>query len=1156
MAEMEASMLWYRGLSPRGRRTRNGSEHERKAIVLLKSSLKTNAFALFKVYRSLPEPAVRSTKSFDSARNWIDPLSMNEELALGFILSGDDSSDGESKPTSKRLESKSDNSSHQGRYHEAKSRHTVPPQRYHIVNTDQDADDAVSDRSWPSSEEDGTPDTTESPDSMKDLSAVAYEVESGLKPTSMSVTKNVRRSMENLVAVDCAVGPNLDLATGDVPRLLLNDSPMNMHISIDESLNRSGAAAKIVQAAQEHHSPTPDCSAPEIFKEPATELITVSLGSSASATPTKFAQEAVLPPEDPLELPKIAHQVDESSTSPSETLASATAVQLAQDATSRPSETPAPAMQVELRPVDEGPTAIEYSVKTGLMSASAARRLRYRSVRDRLHKAKLPIERRDSSGMTTQVNRKPSVPASGAVRPSHSGSMTYYEYIETRQSHDEASNGIETQKGTSAQTGLKSPENLVQPRITRSRTAATKSGPHIVTQLVSSSPNDHNALNGSPGSNVPSLPRRPMRKISHDMGDPRPLLYQAAQKPDGIKLNDITGSSPTKEGNAIRPKTPPRPMSRPCLKAGESSLPSDSQQPKERNCIFNGASPQSSINSADHVVPRATSDSPVDGRHGKLQAEQTVEHGKSVNQRNPLMESRNRSPPKAEAVQPTDESSRANPRNIAKEAHSGRATGIKPVVEYYGRPESVSDPEIDVDKWRIQLIVRYWNSVQWGEAECYLGGHLESLIEKGDLESARRVRHLLGVAASLQGNFTRAIQQFLSVLRTPITDVSAFDEGDCIAAYWLADTYALLNRRTEALVAYCIAERGALFTYWNDRAPWRWIELEQDAVRMGLPMSHFKIHYAEIAEGFSFVDSNSILDPAMLSRQTIRLLLETRPRLPENMPESGIVLRPDKGKAALRAESTHLPLYPSNYSHLLHISSDSLTAVHNPATWPARFDPYFCMANVKRRFMGGEVNICEVFRSHGEARVPVISPFAINKLDFTISRDLNWLVQTIRQGLNTFGFFWSEVVNEKGTWFRCRYSLLQVGVATYHYFSLRLWRTTLGTGYGVEICSEDVVSARILKRDYEHPKGVHHKERQRLRKMLKQYLDEAATRGPDSQLPTPTPASATRPSESQTEVGRLSSEPQRATASSETSALLPQASRRMSRMISHVRGTS
>ena len=89
---------------------------------------------------------------------------------------------------------------------------------------------------------------------------------------------------------------------------------------------------------------------------------------------------------------------------------------------------------------------------------------------------------------------------------------------------------------------------------------------------------------------------------------------------------------------------------------------------------------------------------------------------------------------------------------------------------------------------------------------------------------------------------------------------------------------------------------------------------------------------------------------------------------------------------------------------------------------------------------------------------------------------------------------WSEVANVDGTWFIVRYSFIQSRIATTHYFSIGLFKQSLKlrSAYGVEICPDGICSARIIQTDFEHQKGVHISEPKRIRKLIREYLDNAA----------------------------------------------------------------
>ena len=184
----------------------------------------------------------------------------------------------------------------------------------------------------------------------------------------------------------------------------------------------------------------------------------------------------------------------------------------------------------------------------------------------------------------------------------------------------------------------------------------------------------------------------------------------------------------------------------------------------------------------------------------------------------------------------------------------------------------------DLTTERINHIVHFWNNGAWDQAGAYLKAYLEVLVEQNDLARIRRARHLLGVCASFKGHWAAAIPHFLSVLQTPISDESDIDDGDCAAGYWLGDTYSMLNQRTEALLAYCVAERSSMFR--DIRAP-RIVECvvaEQEAVQLGGSRAEVAARWAKETASDTAGDAQSVLDPSAISRAVARSLLEYEPR--------------------------------------------------------------------------------------------------------------------------------------------------------------------------------------------------------------------------------------------------------------------------------------
>ena len=419
---------------------------------------------------------------------------------------------------------------------------------------------------------------------------------------------------------------------------------------------------------------------------------------------------------------------------------------------------------------------------------------------------------------------------------------------------------------------------------------------------------------------------------------------------------------------------------------------------------------------------------------------------------------------------------------------------------FYG-PGIDSTSDTQLERERISHIIHFWNDGSWDQAEAYLSDYLTVLMQGLDLARARRVRHLLGVCVSFKGEWLRAIPLFLFVLRAPIRDIADIDDGDCAAAYWLGDIYSLLNRRTEALLAYCIAERSSLFNDAMHPALGELITSEQEAVQLGQPKTDSSTRLAQV---FSVSAANSILDPSVVNTATAMKLFEnnagkvrrevTAPgmepfmfKLNQNTARSQALFKLDNDRAN--------PWTERFFRMKLN------TAHFEPNTpWPMMYDPGFNMANVQRgRLLAYECDLLAVYTTNLEAKIPKSGPLGLGRMDCFTCSDLTWLIRTIRECLKVLEMEFSEVANVEGTWFVVRYTVyMQNKVATTHYFSIALFKQTLRNGYGAEICPDGICSARIGRTNIDHDKGVHISESKRIKRLVRDYLDEAAKQRPKS----------------------------------------------------------
>lgn len=413
-------------------------------------------------------------------------------------------------------------------------------------------------------------------------------------------------------------------------------------------------------------------------------------------------------------------------------------------------------------------------------------------------------------------------------------------------------------------------------------------------------------------------------------------------------------------------------------------------------------------------------------------------------------------------------------------------------IEDLNLSEDEISNDADLDAEHVDHIVHFWNRCAWDQAESYLTGYLEHLLERNSLDRVRRVRHLLGVCASFRGQWEKALPFFLAVLRTPISDTSDFDDGDCAAAYWLGDTYSLLNRRTEALLSYRIAEHSTLFA---DSAQVRFgecISTEQEAVQLDTSLADVKAQWARESTNMNESEPQSILDLRIVTATAANRLFDEPRKAWSNASTSDAPFQLDANKPRMQIfyPSSRFSQFSNNPRHKIAASQFEPTK-----SWPMMYDPFLSIANVRQgRLLLHESDLIAVFNSNAAARVPKAGPANIGKMESFASPNLTWLITTLRDCLKMLDMEWSEVSNVKGSWFVVRHSFIQDHFATTHYFSISILKHALmfRSGYGVEICPDGICASRILRHDLEHHKGVHVAESKRVKKLIREYLDNAA----------------------------------------------------------------
>jgi hypothetical protein len=394
----------------------------------------------------------------------------------------------------------------------------------------------------------------------------------------------------------------------------------------------------------------------------------------------------------------------------------------------------------------------------------------------------------------------------------------------------------------------------------------------------------------------------------------------------------------------------------------------------------------------------------------------------------------------------------------------------------HGNNETI-DSELDNEI--IGAIVSSWNTGQWEQAKHNIDILASRHSEYRNSQLSRRLEHLLGVIASVNAELEIALAHFLAVFPVMIEKVGQLDVGHCAAAYWMGDIYAVLNRKTEAILAYSVAAKTPL----AKDATWTPLQqqliLERDACRSGDVKTGINISVSHDPKDDEKA-ANTILDPKIIARDVARTIMQA-----DNQPANRepCKLDPNRSRAMVLHDTGIMPgSWQEN--HKLEIDA---TAFEPPQPWPLPFDPFFVLETVRlHRLSTPESDLLRSGLSAG--KIPKKS-----RLGFSC-QDLRWLIVTLRSCLTKLEIEWSEVIIDHGPKFLARYKVAGDGIATSHFFSIPIYRLSFRPGYGVEICSDGIFSSRIQNVEPKTEKGVHGEEVKRVKKMIKEALEMAAKR--------------------------------------------------------------
>jgi hypothetical protein len=385
-------------------------------------------------------------------------------------------------------------------------------------------------------------------------------------------------------------------------------------------------------------------------------------------------------------------------------------------------------------------------------------------------------------------------------------------------------------------------------------------------------------------------------------------------------------------------------------------------------------------------------------------------------------------------------------------------------------------------------IISSWNAGLWDQAKHNVELQLSRVSEYKDDRLTRRLHHMLGAIASLKGEPEQALVHFTSVFSSPVEEASQLDPGHCAAAYWMGDVYALLNRRTEALLAYSIAARSPQLQDAKLLQMDQQVFAEKESCRGGETKTGVNIDWDDVQDDDKPNPADSILDPNILARDVARMMIQA-----DTQPVSSTCKLDPNRSRAMAFHDLGLQSGSWQDKHALLLGAKALD-VSGP--WPFPFDPFFVLENVRlHRLSAPEIDLLQ--NGLSATKIPKKSRLSFN------CPDLRWLILTLRKCLTRLEMAWSEVMVEQSPRFIVRYASLEAGVAKTHFFSVPIYRLSFRPGYGVDICSDGISSSRIKGVVPKAERGVHCDEVKRVKKMVREFLEAAAKRHEATESRTP-----------------------------------------------------
>jgi hypothetical protein len=378
--------------------------------------------------------------------------------------------------------------------------------------------------------------------------------------------------------------------------------------------------------------------------------------------------------------------------------------------------------------------------------------------------------------------------------------------------------------------------------------------------------------------------------------------------------------------------------------------------------------------------------------------------------------------------------------------------------------------------WNAQRITHHWNAREWSQARENLEAQL-ACVQRGEVVDVsgfpqqpdeRIIKHLLGVCQSFSGDFLKAGSWFQDILSGHNINQLALDDGDIAAARWLGETCILTNQVLNANLAWALAYYGIIVKHPPH------IPGNKDHQRMldDLRLLHERTGGLNALKN-AFTNSNrdaSTILPNMagtIKFQVVTTALEAFKMYPLTHPE------------------------PRNLNQSINVAEGFLIQpLVAQKAWPFPQDPFFQVRTcVDLLFALSRPRTAFV-----TASIPTSSLGSSKYLTYVTKHSIDFLVEAIRHGLNTYSVEWKIRHGE----YLLRLSQTHDRIAFYDVFIVKFRKLPFRNVYGFKI-SDSMYITRNFTGKWQHLSAMSDdpevtrkaKVRNELAERLKEYVQQA-----------------------------------------------------------------